>query len=325
MDDETNEARKTTTWQTQIDKSGDFQRKPTTFRNTVTADGSSGFAPEPNRYHLYVSLACPWAHRTLITRKLKGLEDVISVDVVDTLLGEEGWTLRGEEPFATGDRVNGFQRLRQVYEASVADYAGSVTVPVLWDKQTEQIVNNESSEIIRQFNSAFQGLAQHPEVDLCPAELQTQIDEVNAWVYSDVNNGVYRCGFARSQRAYDSAATALFAALDRLEGMLDKSRFLLGNTLTEADIRLFPTLVRFDLVYHTHFKCNLRRLVDYPNLWGFTRDVFSLPGVADTINVTHIKHHYYHSHTNINPYSVVPIGQPLNFYTPNDRGARFNA
>lgn len=323
MEKETDNSTKTTTWQSQIDKSGEFQRKPTTFRNAVSADGSTGFRAEPDRYHLYVSLACPWAHRTLITRKLKGLEHVISVDVVDTLLTEQGWTLSGQEPGATGDRVNGFQRLRQVYQASAPDYEGSVTVPVLWDKKTKCIVNNESSEIIRQFNGAFQTLAKHPEVDLCPPHLQAQIDEVNAWVYSDVNNGVYRCGFARSQEAYERAANALFAALDRLEAVLDKSRFLTGNTVTEADIRLFPTLVRFDLVYHTHFKCNLRRLIDYPNLWGFTRDVFAMPGVAETVNPTHIKHHYYRSHTNINPYRVVPIGQAVDFAAPHDRATRF--
>ncbi len=322
MDNESNKPA-VTTWQSQIDKGGEFQRRPTTFRNAVTDDASGTFVVEPNRYHLYVSMACPWAHRTLITRVLKGLQDVITVDVVDTLLAEQGWTFGGQEPGATGDRVNGFRILREAYQASAAGYAGAVTVPVLWDKQTKQIVNNESSEIIRQFNGAFQALAKHPEVDLYPAHLQTQIDEVNTWVYSDVNNGVYRCGFARSQEAYERAATALFAALDRLEVLLSKSRFLTGNTLTEADIRLFPTLVRFDLVYHTHFKCNLRRLSDYPNLWGFTRDIFGLPGVADTVNVTHIKHHYFRSHTSINPYRIVPIGQEVDFLAPNDRAVRF--
>lgn len=312
---------KTTTWQTQIDKAGEFQRRPTTFHSEITEAGP--FAPEPDRYHLYVSLACPWAHRTLLTRALKGLAHVISVDVVDTLLGEEGWTLSGQEPGATGDRVNGFKRLREAYEASDAQYSGSVTVPVLWDKRTNQIVNNESSEIIRHFNSGFQALAKHPEVDLYPPHLRDHIDELNTWVYSDVNNGVYRCGFARSQQAYDRAATALFTALDRLEVLLGKSRYLTGSTLTEADIRLFPTLVRFDLAYHTHFKCNLRRLIDYPNLWAFTRDVYSLPGVADTTNPTHIKHHYYRSHTNINPFQIVPVGQEVDFGAPHDRAERF--
>jgi glutathionyl-hydroquinone reductase len=314
---------KTTTWQAQIDKGGEFQRRATTFRSTISSEDGNAFNPDANRYHLYVSMACPWAHRTLLTRLLKGLQDVITVDVVDTLLGEQGWTLSGKEPGATGDRINGFRILREAYQASNPNYSGSVTVPVLWDKKTKQIVNNESSEIIRQFNGAFQMLAKHPDVDLYPGDLRARIDELNAWIYSDVNNGVYRCGFARSQDAYDRAAGALFSAMDRLESLLAKSRFLTGSTLTEADIRLFPTLVRFDLVYHTHFKCNLRRLSDYPNLWGFTRDIYSVPGVADTVDVTHIKHHYYHSHTHINPYGIVPVGQQVDFLAPNDRASRF--
>jgi glutathionyl-hydroquinone reductase len=315
--------RKVTTWQSQIDTSGEFKRRPTTFRDSVVADSAGTFPAEEGRYHLYVSMACPWAHRTLLVRMLKGLEHAVTVDVVDTLLADEGWTFGGQEPGATGDRVNGFARLRDAYEATDASYSGAVTVPVLWDKKSKRIVNNESSEIIRQFNTEFRSLAKHPELDLYPVALRDQIDEVNSWVYADVNNGVYRCGFARSQEAYDKAATALFSALGRLEAMLDKTRFLIGNELTEADVRLFPTLVRFDLAYHTHFKCNLHRLAEYPNLWAYTRDIYSLPGVADTINVTHIKHHYYRSHTNINPFQIVPIGQAVDFTAPNDRAARF--
>jgi putative glutathione S-transferase len=312
-----------TTWQNQIADDGEYRRRPTKFRNAIRADGSTEYRPEAGRYHLYVSYACPWAHRTLIVRKLKGLEEAISVDVVDTFLQAGGWTLRGHEVGATGDSVNHFHALREVYEAAQPDFEGAVTVPVLWDIQGRSIVNNESAEIIRQMNSEFQAFARHPEVDLYPEPLRGAIDDVNEWVYHGINNGVYQCGFARSQQAYDRAAVRLFDSLDRAEGILSRSRYLTGSALTEADVRLFTTLLRFDLVYHTHFKCNLRRLVDYPNLWGFTRDVYGLSGVAETVNVEHIKKHYYCSHESINPFHIIPIGPELDFRAPHDRAGRF--
>lgn len=312
-----------TSWQSQISDDGEFRRRPTKFRDSVRADGSTRYAPEVGRYHLYVSYACPWAHRTLITRKLKGLEDTISFDVVDTYLKAGGWTLKGHEAGATGDRVNNFNALREVYEATEPHFDGPVTVPVLWDKKTRSIVNNESSEIIRMFNSEFQDMAKHRQLDLYPERLRERIDALNDWVYHGINNGVYQCGFARSQKAYDRAAKRLFECLDRAEDLLNRSRFLTGPDLTEADVRLFPTLLRFDLVYLTHFKCNLRRLVDYPNLWGFTRDVYALPGVAETVNVEHIKKHYYCSHESINPFHIIPIGPDIDFSAPHDRKTRF--
>lgn len=314
--------RASTTWQSQINATGEFERHPTTFRNQICDDGSTLFTPEANRYHLYVSYACPWAHRTLIARKLKGLEHIISVDVVDTFLAEGGWTLEGAEPGATGDRVNGFRRLRQAYEATDPSYEGSVTVPVLWDRKTNRIVNNESAEIIRILNSQFQRWAQNPELDLYPRSLRERIDEINDWVYRQINNGVYQAGFARSQRAYERAVNGVFSGLDRAESILAQSRYLAGEQLTEADIRLFTTLLRFDLVYHTHFKCNVRRVIDYPNLWAFTRDMYAVDGVAETVDVRHIKDHYYRSHQSINPYGIVPIGPEIDFAQPHDR-ARF--
>ena len=314
---------KTTTWQSQVGDDGEFRRRPTKFRGAVSQDGSTPYPPAAGRYHLYVSYACPWAHRTLIVRKLKGLEDAISFDVVDTYLKAGGWTLRGHEPGATGDRVNNFHALREVYEAAEPEFEGAVTVPVLWDTQSRSIVNNESSEIIRQLNSEFQAHARHPEVDLYPAALRERIDAINEWVYHGINNGVYQSGFARSQAAYERAATRLFESLDRAEELLERSRFLTGARLTEADVRLFTTLLRFDLVYHTHFKCNLRRIVDYPNLWGFVRDVYALPGIAETVNVEHIKKHYYCSHESINPFHIIPIGPAIDLNLPHDRATRF--
>ncbi len=317
------DTRASTTWQSQINVSGEFDRRPTAFHDRVCEDGSSPYTPEANRYHLYVSHACPWAHRTLIVRKLKGLEHVISVDVVDSFLAEGGWTFEGSEPGATGDRVNGFRALRQAYEATEPDYEGAVTVPVLWDRKTSRIVNNESAEILRMLNSQFQSWARNPEVDLYPTPLRERIDEINDWVYRQINNGVYQAGFARSQSAYDRAVSGVFAGLERAESMLERSRYLAGNQLTEADVRLFTTLVRFDLVYHTHFKCNVRRVIDYPNLWAFTRDVYSLGGVAETVEFQHIKHHYYRSHLSINPYGIVPAGPELELTQPHDRATRF--
>ena len=244
------------TWEKQIDEDGAFVRRPTSFHGVCSADADAEFPAEPGRYHLYVSYACPWAHRTLIVRVLKGLQKVISFDVVHHLLTSDGWSFDTDIEGATGDRVNGNRYLKEAYFASNPDYEGAITVPVLWDKDSGRIVNNESSEIIRIFNSAFQSHAEHPEVDLYPEPLRERIDELNDWIYPDINNGVYRCGFARSQKAYSAAFDSLFSALDRAEEILGQHRFLTGDTLTEADVRLFTTLVRFDAVYLTHFKTN---------------------------------------------------------------------
>ncbi|XP_067676741.1 glutathionyl-hydroquinone reductase YqjG-like [Haliotis asinina] len=306
---------------------GEFVRKESAFRNVVTADGSSGFKAESNRYHLYVSLACPWAHRTLILRTLKGLEDAISYTVVDWLMEEGGWKFTDERPGCTLDTLNGASYLREIYLKVDPEYQGRFTVPVLWDKQTKTVVNNESSEIIRMFNTEFNAFCETPEqreLNFYPAELQAAIDGVNEWVYPQINNGVYRCGFARSQEAYDSAITELFQGLDRAEEILSKQRYLTGSRVTEADIRLFTTLVRFDNVYHTHFKCNRRQIVDYPNLWGYTQDLYQLPGVAATVNMEHIMKHYYKSHTSINPFGIVPVGPQPDFTAPHNR-ARLSA
>lgn len=304
---------------------GRFKRQDSRFRNWITADGDAGpsgeggFAAEPGRYHLYVSLACPWAHRTLIFRKLKGLEDTISVDVVHHAMGEFGWVFDPEVTDATPDTVNGKQRLYEVYLAAKPDYTGRVTVPVLWDKNRQTIVNNESSEIIRMLNSAFDGLGAE-DADFYPEDLRADIDEINAEVYPNVNNGVYKAGFATSQEAYEEAVLALFKTLDALEERLSRQRYLAGDRLTEADWRLFTTLVRFDAVYVAHFKCNLRRIDDYPNLSNYLRDLYQVPGVADTVNFTHIKHHYFGSHGTINPTGVVPVGPELDYSAPHDRG-----
>jgi putative glutathione S-transferase len=276
--------------------------------------------PATGRYHLYVSLACPWAHRTLIFRKLKGLEDAISVNVVDPFLPEQGWTFEQNVAGATGDTVNHLHLLREVYSSASTEYDGSITVPVLWDKELNTIVNNESSEIVRMLNAEFQDIATHPDLDLYPEPLRADIDGVNEWIYSDINNGVYRSGFARKQAAYSRSVKQLFAALDRVESILSKSRYLCGDRLTEADIRLFTTLVRFDAVYVTHFKCNVRRIIDYPNLWGYTRDIYQIPGVSATVNMEHIKRHYFESHLHINPFGIVPEGPELDFETPHGRG-----
>jgi putative glutathione S-transferase len=308
------------TWVNSVDDDGEYQRRPTSFHSEIRADGSTEFSPAAGRYHLYVSLACPWAHRTLIYRKLKGLEDVISVNVVDPFLRDDGWTFEQNVAGATGDTVNHLHLLREVYGKASIDYEGSITVPVLWDKERNTIVNNESSEIIRMLNSEFQGIAAHPEVELYPEALREKIDERNEWIYTDINNGVYRSGFARKQSAYSRAVNRLFAALDRVEAILADSRYLTGDRLTEADIRLFTTLVRFDTVYVTHFKCNIRRIIDYPNLWGYTRDIYQTPGVSDTVNMEHIKRHYFESHLHINPFGIVPEGPALDFESPHGRG-----
>jgi len=307
------------TWDSEVSEDGEFVRHQTDFRSQIQADGATYFPPESGRYHLYVSYACPWAHRTLITRKLKGLDAAISFDVVNPLLPNTGWSFDDSFPGATGDSICGFRNLREAYLASNPDFVGAITVPVLWDKNTRQIVNNESAEIIRMLNSEFQYYATNRTLDLYPENKRQQIDELNDWIYQYINNGVYRCGFAKTQRAYSKAFKALFTALDRVEGILADSRYLTGTEITEADVRLFTTLVRFDAVYVTHFKCNLRRIVDYPNTWGFTRDIYQMPGVAETVNMVHIKDHYFKSHRHINPYGIVPDGPELDFCEPHGR------
>ena len=302
---------------------GRFERQESAFRNWITVDGSAGpggeagFKAEPGRYHLYVSPACPWAHRTLIFRKLKKLEEIISVSVVHWHMGAEGWTFE-QGPGTVPDSVNGAAKLYEVYLKADPHYSGRVTVPVLWDKQRQTIVSNESAEIIRMLNSAFDGLT-GSTLDFYPAHLRTEIDTVNAAVYRHVNNGVYKCGFATAQAAYDEAFDALFTTLDDLEQRLTRQRYLLGDRITEADWRLFTTLVRFDPVYHGHFKCNLRRLTDYPNLWNYTRELYQVPGVAGTVNLHHIKHHYYGSHASVNPSGIVPKGPAIDFERPHGR------
>lgn len=303
---------------------GRFVRSEAQFRNWVTADGAAGpsgaggFQAEAGRYHLYVSLACPWAHRTLIFRALKGLESMIGVSVVNPFMGSEGWSF---EPDAgvIADEVNHARYLRQVYTAALPRYSGRVTVPVLWDKERHTIVNNESGEIIRMLNSAFDRLGAAAG-DFYPPALRAEIDEMNGFVYPNVNNGVYRAGFATSQAAYEQAVTELFAALEVLERRLGQRRYLTGARITEADWRLFTTLLRFDAVYHGHFKCNLKRIADFPSLWGFTRELYQWPGVAATVDMRHIKGHYYRSHGMINPTRIVPLGPQLDFSTPHGRG-----
>ena len=303
---------------------GRFVRRDSAFRNFVTADGApglggkGGFAAEPGRYHLYVSLACPWAHRTLIFRALKGLEAVINVSVVNWLMAENGWTFE-EGPGVVPDAVNGARYLYEVYRRADPSYTGRVTVPVLWDKKTGTIVNNESSEIIRMLNSAFDGVGAQPG-DYYPKELRPQIDAFNARIYDTLNNGVYKSGFASSQAAYEEAVSPLFETLDWLESHLSTNRYVCGDRVTEADWRLFTTLIRFDSVYHGHFKCNIRRIVDYPNLWGYTRELYQWPKVAATVDFRHIKSHYYQSHRNINPTGVVPVGPAIDFNLPHGRG-----
>jgi glutathionyl-hydroquinone reductase len=303
---------------------GRFHRTETQFRNWVTADGSpgptgqGGFKAERGRYHLYVSLACPWAHRTLIMRRLKRLEDAIDVSVVHWRMDRDGWAFR-EGPGATGDRLHGLDYLHQVYTRARPDYTGRVSVPVLWDKETGTIVSNESAEIIRMLNAAFDAVgADGP--DFYPEALRPAIDALNARVYETVNDGVYKAGFARSQRAYEEAAKSLFATLDDLEELLAGQRYLAGDRITEADWRLFTTLVRFDPVYVGHFKCNLRRLADYPRLWAYARELYQVPGVAPTVDFYHIKHHYYGSHESVNPTRIVPIGPAIDWMEPHGRG-----
>ena len=302
---------------------GRFERSKSQFRDWVTRDGKPaegrerGFKAEPGRYHLYVSYACPWAHRTLIFRKLKKLEDVITVDVVHHFMGENGWTFL-QEDCATGDTLYGSDYLHQIYTKADPAYSGRVTVPVLWDKKEETIVSNESAEIIRMLNSAFDEWGD-ASVDFCPERLRGEIDRVNDRIYASVNNGVYKAGFATTQGAYEEAFDELFDALDEMERRLSKDRYLVGSRLTEADWRFFTTLVRFDAVYYSHFKCNLRRIEDYPNLSNYLRDLYQVPGVAETVNMLHIKCHYYASHKTVNPTGIVPKGPDLDFTAAHDR------
>ncbi|HEX3774482.1 MAG TPA: glutathione S-transferase family protein [Polyangiaceae bacterium] len=297
---------------------GDFVRDETMFRNAVTADGSSGFRAEAGRYHLYVSLACPWAHRTLIARQLKGLQNAITVSVVHPHMAENGWEF-GEFPGSTPDTLFGAKYLYEIYTRAKRDYTGRVTVPVLWDKQSATIVNNESRQILRMLDHEFGAFAEHAEANLCPGELASAIDaEIDA-LYMPVNNGVYRAGFAVRQGAYETAVHELFSALDGYEARLDGQRFLLGEQLSEADICFFTTLLRFDPVYHYHFKCNLRRIADYRALSGYLRDIYQTPGVAEVCNIEQIKHHYFTSHPTINPNKIIPLGPPLDLRAPHGR------
>lgn len=299
-------------------KAGEFLRNESVFRDRVTADGSSGFRAEPGRYHLYVSLACPWAHRTLILRAIKGLEDSISVSVVDPYMGPDGWRF-SDRPGCTRDSVNGATRLHEIYVKAKGDYTGRVTVPVLWDRGTVTIVNNESAEIIRMLNREFNAFASRGLPDLYPDSLRPEIDRWNALIYSTVNNGVYRAGFATTQDKYEAAVRSLFETLNIIEEHLGGHRYLCGTQLTEADWRLFTTLVRFDAVYYGHFKCNLRRLSDFRSLSDYARELYQVPGIAATVDMGQIKEHYYSSHARINPTGIVPIGPRIDFAAPHGR------
>lgn len=286
---------------------GAFVRQEYSIRDRITADGSSGFLAEPGRYHLYVSLACPWAHRSIIVRGLLGLESVISMSVVDPIRDQRGWAFRDGLGYSH-DPVNGFEYLSEAYLATDPSYVGRYTVPCIWDRTTERLVTNNYPDITIDFETQFQAYQRPDAPDLYPVALRSEIAAINKLVYEDVNNGVYKAGFAASQAAYEVAVTALFARLDWLEARLARQRFLVGTQLTEADIRLFTTLVRFDAVYVSHFKCNIRRLIDYPSLWRYARDLFRQPGFGDTVNFDHIKRHYYMTHDQLNPTRIVPAG-----------------
>ena len=306
---------------------GAFKRADSSFRNWITADGSAGptgeggFAAESGRYHLYVSYACPWAHRTLIFRALKGLQDHISVDVVHPDMMDKGWTFDASYPGATGDSLFGKEYLHQIYQQADPSVTTRATVPILWDKKQGKIVSNESSEIIRMFNSAFNALTGNQD-DYWPADQREAIEPVNARIYDTFNNGVYKSGFATTQAAYDGAVAEVFDTLDWLEERLSNRRYLMGEQITEADWRLFPTLIRFDPVYHLHFKCNRKRIVDYPNLWAYTRELYQWPGVADTVNLDHIVRHYHYSHETINPHRIIPINPVIDYDAPHGRDQR---
>lgn len=293
----------------ETDKKGAFVRQTSAFRERVTADGSSGFPAEPGRYHLYVCYACPWASRTIIFRTLKGLEEVISMTAVDPVRDDQGWKFFADDP----DPVNGYEYLLEAYLRTDPDFSDRVTVPVLWDKETNRAVNNESSEIIRMLTSEFNQWAKNPDLDLYPEPLRAEIDELNDRIYNSINNGVYRAGFATTQEAYEEAFVELFEALDVMNDRLGESRFLTGGEITEADWRFFVTLIRFDAVYVGHFKCNQRRIADYDNLAGYLRDLYQQPGIRETVNMDHIKRHYYITHPRINPTQIVPMGPVLDF------------
>lgn len=304
---------------------GKFKRQDAKFRNWITADGSagpsgsSGFKADSGRYHLYVSFACPWAHRALIFRSLKGLEPHIDISAVHPDMLTEGWTFETDDKGATGDTLYGVPFARDIYTRADPKFTGRVTVPILWDKERQTIVSNESSEIIRMFNSAFNEITGN-EDDYWPEALREEIAPVNDRIYDTLNNGVYKSGFATTQEAYDAAVIPLFDTLDWIEERLSENRYLMGDTLTEADWRLFTTLIRFDRVYHLHFKCNKKRIIDYPNIWAYTRELFQMPGVADTVNFDHIVRHYHYSHETINPHRIIPINPDLDFMEPHGRG-----
>jgi putative glutathione S-transferase len=308
-------------WRTDVDptsgEDGEFERQETSFRDRVEADPDAEFPAEPDRYHLYVSSACPWAHRTLLTRALKGLEDAISVDIVDPYRDEGGWQFTPEKEGATEDSINGFDYLREVYVEADPDYTGRVTVPVLWDTERETIVNNESKEIMRMLDTAFHEYGNG--VDLYPEGYQDEVDRIIEEIYEPINNGVYRAGFAGSQEAYDRAVNELFDALDHWDEVLADQRYLAGDRLTEADVAMFTTLVRFDQVYHTHFMCNRQFVREYDHLWPYLRDLYGTPGVAGTVKMDHIREHYYTTHPDVNPKRIVAVGPDLDFEAPHDR------
>ena len=312
-------------WYDTKSSGGKFVRSASQFRNWITPDGaagpsgSDGFAAESGRYHLYVSFACPWAHRTLIFRELKGLREHISVSAVHPDMLDEGWSFQMDAYGAAGDTLYGHSLAHQIYTHADPEYSGRVTVPILWDKKRETIVSNESSEIIRMFNSAFDGLTGNT-LDFWPVEMRGAIEDVNLRIYDTLNNGVYKSGFATTQDAYDKAVHPLFDTLDWLEERLSENRYLMGENLTEADWRLFTTLIRFDPVYHLHFKCNRKRLIDYPNLWGYTRELYQMPSIAETVNMQHIVRHYHFSHKSVNPNRIIPINPLIDYDEPHRRG-----
>ncbi len=295
----------------QKDEKGRFKRNPTTFRNWIKADGSSQFKPESGRYHLYISFACPWAHRTLIMRKLKGLEEAITLSIVDPIMADEGWEF-SDYPGSIPDRINSAKYLREIYAKADQKYTGRVTVPILWDKKNNTIVNNESREIIRMFDTELEAIASN-KISFYPEDLQEKIEKTIDEIYTPINNGVYRSGFATSQEAYEEAVKQLFEALDYWEEILGKQKYLCGDRVTEADWCMFTTLIRFDPVYYVHFKCNIRHIWDYPNLWNYLKDLYQYPGVKETCNLEHIKIHYYKSHPHINPSGIVPHGPEMIF------------
>ncbi|WP_276282249.1 glutathione S-transferase family protein [Halorussus caseinilyticus] len=300
------------------DDDGEFDRQETAFRDWVEADPDAEFPAEAGRYHLYVSLACPWAHRALLVRSLKGLEDGLSVSVVDPYRENDGWEFSPEKDGCTEDHLHGYDYLRDVYTEADSDFTGRPTVPVLWDTERGTIVNNESEEIMRMLDTAFHEVTDR-DVTLYPEGYRDEVDETIADIYDPINNGVYRAGFAGTQAAYDEAVTELFDALDRYDELLEDRRYLCGDRLTEADVAMFTTLIRFDAVYHTHFKCNVRQISDYENLWPYLRDLYQTPGVAETVDLGHIKEHYYRSHADLNPKRIVPKGPAIDFEESHDR------